>query len=64
MAAADRWVDTAELSDEQLAEQIRNDGIDILFDLGGHLGGNRLLVFARKPAPIQVKWVGYPGSTG
>ena len=64
MAAADRWVDTAELSDEQLAEQIRNDGIDILFDLGGHLGGNRLLVFARKPAPIQVKWVGYPGSAG
>ena len=64
MAAADRWVETAELSDEQLAEQIRNDRIDILFDLGGHLGGNRLLVFARKPAPIQVKWVGYPGSTG
>ena len=64
MAAADRWVDAGELSDEQLAEQIRNDQIDILFDLGGHLGGNRLLVFARKPAPIQVKWVGYPGSAG
>ena len=63
-AAADRWVETGELSDEQLAEQIRNDQIDILFDLGGHLGGNRLLVFARKPAPIQVKWVGYPGSAG
>ena len=64
IAAADRWVETGELSDEQLAEQIRNDRIDILFDLGGHLGGNRLLVFARKPAPIQVKWVGYPGSAG
>ena len=64
IAAADRWVEAGELSDEQLAEQIRNDQIDILFDLGGHLGGNRLLVFARKPAPIQVKWVGYPGRPG
>ena len=64
IAAADRWVEAGEMSDEQLAEQIRNDRIDILFDLGGHLGGNRLLVFARKPAPIQVKWVGYPGSAG
>ncbi len=64
IAAADCWRDTEKLSDDALAEQIRRDKIDILFDLGGHLGGNRLLLFARKPAPIQVKWVGYPGSSG
>jgi predicted O-linked N-acetylglucosamine transferase (SPINDLY family) len=52
------------LSDESLAARIRSDRIDILFDLGGHTGGNQLLVFARKPAPIQVKWVGYTGSSG
>ena len=64
VAAADCWRDTDKLSDDALAEQIRRDRIDILFDLGGHLGHNRLLLFARKPAPIQVKWVGYPGSSG
>ncbi len=64
VAAADHWVDTEKLSDEELAERIRSDRIDVLFDMGGHLGGNRLLVFARKPVPIQVKWVGYAGSSG
>ena len=58
IAAADCWRDTEKLSDDALAEQIRGDRIDILFDLGGHLGGNRLLLFARKPAPVQVKWRG------
>ena len=52
------------LSDEQLAEQIRADRIDVLFDLAGHTAGNRLLVFARKPAPIQITWAGYVGTTG
>ena len=52
------------MSDERLAKQIRADGIDILFDLSGHTANNRMLVFARKPAPIQITWIGYEGTTG
>jgi predicted O-linked N-acetylglucosamine transferase (SPINDLY family) len=63
-AAATNWRDTFEWSDESLAERIRDDRIDILFDLAGHTRKNRLLVFARKPAPIQVTWAGYVGTTG
>jgi len=63
-AAAATWRDVVGWSDECLTEQIRRDRIDILFDLSGHTGGNRLLVFARKPAPIQVTWAGYVGTTG
>jgi protein O-GlcNAc transferase len=59
-----QWRNVAAMSDEELADQIRKDGIDILFDLSGHSGGNRLLTFARKPAPIQVSWIGYPNTTG
>jgi protein O-GlcNAc transferase len=63
-AHAERWHRTAGLDDEALAELIRGDGIDILVDLVGHMRGHRLLVFARKPAPIQVTAWGEPNGTG
>ena len=61
---ADHWLDCKSLPDPQLAERIRADGIDILVDLAGHTRDNRLLTFARKPAPIQITYLGYPGTSG
>jgi len=58
------WREVAELGDEQLAAQIKADEIDILIDLSGHTAGHRLPVFARRPAPLAVSWLGYWGSTG
>jgi len=58
------WRDTTRFSDERFAETVRKDGIDILVDLAGHTAGNRLTLFACKPAPIQVTWLGYPDTTG
>jgi predicted O-linked N-acetylglucosamine transferase (SPINDLY family) len=61
---ADQWRDVSPLPDERIADLIRSDEIDILVDLAGHTAKNRLLVFARKPAPLQVSWIGYPSTTG
>ena len=58
------WHTVVDTNDVDLANKIRADGIDILIDLSGHTTHNRLLTFARKPAPIQVSWMGYPGTTG
>jgi predicted O-linked N-acetylglucosamine transferase (SPINDLY family) len=58
------WHPVSTLSDVDLTAKIRDDRIDILIDLSGHTALNRLRVLARKPAPIQVSWIGYPGTTG
>ena len=60
----DQWTRCNELNDDQLASRIMADGVTILIDLSGHTYGNRLGVFARKPAPIQVTWLGYANTTG
>jgi len=63
-SGVDVWRKTADMSDDTLFSLILNDAIDILVDLAGHTGGNRLPVFARRPAPVQVTWLGYPNTTG
>lgn len=61
---ADAWIDALLMSDEELADQINEDRIDILVDLSGHTAYNRLPVFVLKPAPVQATWIGYFHSTG
>jgi protein O-GlcNAc transferase len=63
-ADADEWRDIQRLTDDALIDMIRTDGIDILVDLSGHTAYNRLAVFARRAAPVQVSYLGYPSSTG
>jgi len=61
---ADVWRDISGSSDETVTKLIREDRIDVLVDLTMHMAGSRPLVFARKPAPVQVCWLAYPGTTG
>ncbi len=61
---ADGWRDITPMSDEEVVEQVRADGIDMLVDLSGHTAANRLSVFACKPAPVQIAYLGYPGTRG
>lgn len=63
-ALADHWRDIHDLTDREVVAQVRADGIDIMVDLAGHTAHNRLTVFALRPAPVQVTYLGYPNTTG
>jgi len=63
-AQVDTWRDVAALSNRELARQIVDDGVDVLVDLAGHTAGTRLSVFAHRPAPVQMSFLGYPFGTG
>ncbi|AAK23091.1 hypothetical protein [Caulobacter vibrioides] len=63
-AAAEHFIDIRPMSDDEAAQRIVDDGIDILVDVNGHTRDARTAVFARRPAPILVNWLGYPGTMG
>lgn len=63
-ALADHWMDVGDMPAQDAAEAIRRDGIDVLVDLSGHTRGNRLDVFAQRPAPLAATWLGYLNTTG
>lgn len=63
-AAAEHFIDIRPMSDDEAAQRIADDGIDILVDVNGHTRDARTAVFARRPAPIIVNWLGYPGTMG
>lgn len=63
-SACDHWVCSESDTDADLADRIEQARIDILFDMSGQTSGNQLTAFARKPAPIQISWIGYVGTTG
>lgn len=63
-SCTDQWREVFSLDDEALANMVREDCVDILVDLGGFSANNRLSAFARKPAPVQATWLGYPTTTG
>ncbi|MGD0193218.1 MAG: hypothetical protein ABSD74_20980, partial [Rhizomicrobium sp.] len=63
-AAVEHWTDINELSDQEAAQRIAADGIDILVDVNGHTRDARTGVFARRPVPVQVNWLGFPGTMG
>lgn len=60
----DGWTDCIPLGDEELVEKIKADGIDVLMDLSGRTSGNRMPVFAKRAAPVQISWLGYPATSG
>ncbi|WP_193188890.1 O-linked N-acetylglucosamine transferase family protein [Nisaea sediminum] len=61
---AEAWHDTSRVPDSELRQRIMDDRVDILFDLAGHSAGNRMRLFARRAAPLQMTWMGYVGTTG
>ncbi|WP_233345537.1 tetratricopeptide repeat protein [Burkholderia cepacia] len=63
-AHATTWRNVADMSDQAFLERVRNDGIDIVIDLSGHTGRNRLVALAQRAAPVQASWIGYPATTG